>query len=483
MKNIHLIENHDEALKIWRKFKLRNFDLLHIDAHIDFGFYLAKPFEWIINRSKTVKELKDDLTRAIVYQNYESDFDKQINIGNYIYPAMEEGIVKDFYWVVPGKVSDFEKSKKSIKAMLIYILKKNNINFSKDFKIKKGLMAVKLCDKKITVCTLDKIPYFKKRVLLDIDVDFLLIDKISTADNTTNIGLRKPWILPEKLIKIIKNKVIKPQITTIAYSVNGGYTPLKYKYLGDEIAYCLAPNEFKHRFARNFKAACYFNNFLSAGKKKDYQECIKLNKSYTIQDNNYGYLYLNIGKFSEAKKEFYNILKVDSRNPAPFLGLGEVALNEKKYNQARRIFSYVLKLKHDISIAKLGLAKAEFSLKNFKKAKILFLDCQKSMPLNAEIHYFLGQIYEIKKKFKKCIRFYFHALKLGLNGIDILKRITKMRSYLNKNDILLIKSELKNINRWQVEIKKIYLKEKIKQAQYKKMQKEIIWLKNSISAF
>ena len=101
-KNITLIEDHDEALKVWREKKIKNLDLVHLDAHIDFGFHAAKPIEKIFNEAKNLKQLKQGLEYSLSFLHYQRDFNKQTNIGNYIYPAMQEGIVKDFYWVVPG---------------------------------------------------------------------------------------------------------------------------------------------------------------------------------------------------------------------------------------------------------------------------------------------------------------------------------------------------------------------------------------------
>jgi len=116
--NISLIEDHHEALKIWREKSFKNLDLVHIDAHVDFGFYPAKPKEQVMKEAKTLNQLKQELEKSLLYQRYQKDFDKQTNIGNYIYPAMCEGIVRDFYWVIPGKLKEFEKSLKIIKGLL-----------------------------------------------------------------------------------------------------------------------------------------------------------------------------------------------------------------------------------------------------------------------------------------------------------------------------------------------------------------------------
>lgn len=47
-KNIFLIEDHNEALKVWRENGVRGLDLVHIDAHLDFGFYPARPVEQVM---------------------------------------------------------------------------------------------------------------------------------------------------------------------------------------------------------------------------------------------------------------------------------------------------------------------------------------------------------------------------------------------------------------------------------------------------
>jgi len=118
MKEVFLVEDHDEVLRIWRKKNINGLDLVHLDAHIDFGFFIAKPPEKLINEARSVKELKKRLEYTLNYLHYERDFDKQINIGNYIYPAICEGMINNFYWVVPGRAKEFKKSSKTIKRIL-----------------------------------------------------------------------------------------------------------------------------------------------------------------------------------------------------------------------------------------------------------------------------------------------------------------------------------------------------------------------------
>jgi hypothetical protein len=70
-------------------------------------------------------------------------------------------------------------------------------------------------------------------VLLDIDTDYCIVDRVYTESDGPR---RLPWCWPEELIRRLQARGIVADMVTIPYSVDGGYTPLKWKYLGDELA-------------------------------------------------------------------------------------------------------------------------------------------------------------------------------------------------------------------------------------------------------
>ena len=432
MKNIFLLEDHDEALKAWREKKVKGLDLVHLDAHIDFGFYQADPIEQVFQEASNLRELKGNLEKSLAFSWYEKDFNKQSNIGNYIYPAIREGIVNDFYWIIPGGRKEFKKSLKIIKGMLKNLLA--NRKQKLEVREQDGIISTNLVGRKFIICILEKLPILKQKILLDIDTDFLVIDSLLKANNTTEIGKRKPWILPKDLVEILKKKIKQPEIITIAYSVNGGFTPMRYKHLGDEIAYRFSPGHFKERYRRSFKASKYFELFSLSGKRQDYKKAISLNPNYQAFDNNYGPLYLRLGKLSQAEKEFDKIARVDPKNPYPFTGLGEICLHRRKFTQARQYVSYALRQKKDLPSALFGFAQAEFRLKNFKKAKELFYRYQALKPLESQSYYLLGCIYEKEKKFQQAITQYQDAMRLGLNDINVLYRILKISFHIKIRD-------------------------------------------------
>jgi tetratricopeptide (TPR) repeat protein len=483
---IVLVDDHDEALTVWRRGRFKNLDLVHIDAHMDFGFHPAKPIKSIFNKARSLEELKGNLECSLAFSHYEEDFDKQTNIGNYIYPAMEEGIVKNFYWVIPGGLKEFRESLKGIKNII------RNLTGQRHYSIEaqeEGVIWAEILGRRFIVCVLEKLPILRQKVLLDIDTDFLVIDSIVNAGNTANIGKRKPWILPKDLAHILKNKIKHPEVVTIAYSVNGGYTPMRYKVLGDELAYCLSPRDFKERYGQKFIASLFFKRFASTGKKGYYQKAIKLDRSYRAADNNYGLLYLVLRKFSKAKKEFLKILTVDPGNPFCLCGLGDIALENKDFKKAKGYFSFALKeSRHKLfSKAKiqglLGLAQAEFKLNNLGKAKRLVLSYQAIEPMSPRGYYLLAQIYEKERNFEEAAVKYKDALRLGLNTIDIITRLSKISSHTQANNDIIryIIIRYKKLKKWFLWTKRQSLKKNRKIKNLNMFEKKMISLEKKLS--
>ena len=53
------------------------------------------------------------------------------------------------------------------------------------------------------------------------------------------IDKEKLWLYPDKFVGMLKEKGLKSDLVTIAYSVEGGFTPIGYKFIGDHLAYML----------------------------------------------------------------------------------------------------------------------------------------------------------------------------------------------------------------------------------------------------
>jgi tetratricopeptide (TPR) repeat protein len=441
-KNIAIIEDHHEALRVWRRKGLKGLTLVHIDAHMDFGFHPAKPIQEAINEARSIKGLKRNLEYALLFKRFHKDLDIQTNIGNYIYPAMRDGIVRDFYWVIPGGIREFEQSRKWIKALIRNLLKQDPFRLGqgsgerrqKNSKSPTNAINASLMGRRFVITTLEYLPVFNHKVLLDIDTDFLVVDSLRNAGVTSMIGKRKPWIQPKEFVNILREKIKNPEFTTIAYSVNGSFTPMKYKHLGDEIAYYLAPQHFDRLFKRKIKAAEYFNLFDSTGKKKHYAKATRLNPAYRAEDNNYGSLYLKLRRFSKAEKEFTKITRVDPKNPYALTGLGNIYLQKGNYPRAKKYFNSVLREKN-LAPAIFGYARIEFKLGNLTKSKRLLKKYQTLEPMQGSSHNLLGDVYRKEKRFKEAVIEYKNAINLGASiVIDILKKLLKLSKHIDEKD-------------------------------------------------
>jgi len=434
MNNICIIEDHDRALKIWKDNKVKSVDLVHVDAHVDFDFYKILPVKYIVECSRSLKELKRNLENNIAFNHYIDNLDEQVYVGNYIYPALRDGIVKDFYWVIPGGRDEFKASLNRIKALLERFSRKGS-GRNVSYELRGEMIVSTLLGRKFTVCTLDYLPEFKQSVLLDIDVDFLFNKSYADTGGAMGIKMMKPWLSPENLVKTLKGRLKNIRVATIAYSVNEWYTPMRYKHFGDEIAYHLSPSRFARRFKRSLKAGAYFNEFILTGSPRCYRAAVKLNRSYRAKENNYGFYYLARRRFSAARGEFLRILKADPSNPACLLGLGRIFMERRDFVLAGEYFSKAIALLHSSLFR--GLKRyaffasgvTQFKLKNFNESKKLLSRCGGIDALAGQGRYFLGRILEKEKRFPEAALFYREAVKFGFDEIEALSRLCAIAGY------------------------------------------------------
>jgi tetratricopeptide (TPR) repeat protein len=319
MKKITLIEDHHQALDIWRRLKFKNLPLVHLDSHIDFGFYQAKPIHQAFKEAKNLKDLKRQLERTLLYQRYKDDLEAQLNIGNYIYPAMRDRIVDRFFWVIPGKREKFKSNKNNLKRLIKSIKSKESYQDTK-IKITDNKISTKLYGRNFQTGDIFSIQKIEKPLLLDIDVDFLVFDSIRNTSLTKEIGKRKPWIYPDRLAELIKDKFPQVTYTTISYSVNGGFTPIEYKFFGDEICLrltkgSLSPVLERLLSLRNKAIDAYFKNELKSSQAKFKEALIILERSKDLdaafKSHFFSHLYFWLFKINwellskKSAKEYY----------------------------------------------------------------------------------------------------------------------------------------------------------------------------------
>lgn len=185
------MEDHRDAYFYWKELGLRDHACIHIDAHLD------------------VSNLKAP--------GYVLAQCPEINCGNFLLPALHEGILSSLVWVIPlhlpGDESLLDWTRLELQNWLRLDLSDYMSLRCVDERVEGTLLG-----KPFTVCFSDQLPHLKAPHVLDIDIDYFL-------DPDDNL-----WQSPPELAGHLLQ--LEPAATTIAYSVQGGYTPLRHRHLG-----------------------------------------------------------------------------------------------------------------------------------------------------------------------------------------------------------------------------------------------------------
>ena len=194
-----LMEDHREAYFFWKELGLEGLPCLHIDAHLD------------------VSDLKAPANELV--------YSPEIHCGNFLLPAIREGIVSSLVWVIPNHLPGGEEllgwSYTELQNWL-------HLKLSDYMSLQQVGRRVEgtLLGKPFVICFSEDIPDLQGPVLLDIDVDYFL----SPTDEI--------WQSPATLAEHTAG--VSPAAITIAYSLLGGYTPPEHRYLGPLMELCLS---------------------------------------------------------------------------------------------------------------------------------------------------------------------------------------------------------------------------------------------------
>jgi cytochrome c-type biogenesis protein CcmH/NrfG len=426
-KNIFMMEDHDKALSVWRGLGVRGRTLVHIDAHIDFAWLPEMDLDEMA--PQTSRELEILLKEQPLWNPWKKSRRSMVHIGNYIAPALTEGIVEKVYWVIPDPTWESRYGRKRILKNIRWLLKAEKIGCVPI--IEKDHIYFRIANKDFFVCSLKSLPRLDEAVLLDIDVDFLMTPYV-WRDLDVN---RQPWLLPRELYGHLAEKNVLFDALTISYSVEGGFTPIEYKYFGDEIRQFFdGPQDeesrrltvIKKEASACFAAAMRYASDPSADlekAKENYAKAIALDPSYGSAFNNYGIIYLEKGKFALAKKEFEKILRLDKNNIDSLNGLGFIALHQKKFQKAKEYFKSVLAMDVGDLPACLGLGAAHFKTGDINEAEALFRSMKDKASQYPEVFWWQGRLSEQRGDIEAALYFYKEAVLWGEEGPGVHFRI------------------------------------------------------------
>jgi tetratricopeptide (TPR) repeat protein len=381
LPEIVMMENHDAAYHAWRERGLKDRILVHMDDHHDM---------WWIESSEA------------------------ITIANYICPAMQENIAREVYWIVPDPRWYDPKEKALIIRQVKRIVKKYPgprpcVNVSNKE------ISTKVLGRSLKVGPLASIPHFDEDVLLDIDTDYLLG---SPEHDKSEHCLIPPWCKPEEIIHRLKSHHVQYDLVTIAYSVEGGYTPLSWKFLGDEIAARLKGSEASH--IEGFERLYCGVALLAAGKrakaegvllKADERLANLAAPQFLLSE-----LYADDDRISAARDAFRLAVARDPSYRTAYRNGGLSSLQEKRYAHAQRAFQRGLMVDPEDAVSYFGLGRLAAANKQWKDAESLF---RKALELKGDFldaNRSLGDVLSKQCRYREAISAYEKSLSLSLAG-------------------------------------------------------------------
>ncbi len=475
---VHLMEDHDEALARWRETGLRNRLVVHIDAHIDFGWMPDRhPLELL--EVSSIRELEEQAAQPALWNFSGQPDDRLISIGNYLNPALREGIVREWYWVAPDGFFGSSKEVRRLENLLKTLQARHPGAFGSP-RWDGAAFHAEVYGAPLTVCRLGDLPPFTAPVLLDIDTDFLMIHSLAKPYPHADFHRARPWIWPEELIDRLHAAKLQTDLVTIAYSVEGGYTPLPFKYLGDELAErCRTSNlplASRTRYARTLQLAeCRGRTdgiseadrsmagsepetgdaailyqcallFLERGQveaaRSAYSRAIALDPTYRTAYNNGGVIYLCHREKARAEAEFRNILMLDPQQVEACYGLADLYAWQQRWPEALEWYQRAFALNKADPRGRLGPAFVALRRKQWRTAETLLLESL-TIEEQGQAHAWLGLTNRKLGRPHAAIAAYRSARRLGAHGPGLAWQLAKL--YLRTGNLTKAGRELRKV--------------------------------------
>jgi tetratricopeptide (TPR) repeat protein len=362
-------ENHDEALRFWRESAGANRILVHVDAHHDMWW---------------------------------ADPGQRVTIANFISPALQEGILREIYWVVPGSSWESAENRRQIFHHLRRIQEGFPIRPAR-LEIAHDHISTTLFGKALHICSVEGLPKFGESVLLDLDVDYLIFPRVTYGPGDPHPAL--PWRWPADLVQILNARGVQSDLVTIACSIEGGYTPLRWKYLGDELEVCLTANisgdaargmglmrRASETAASGDRAAAeeiYVHAaallprlaaplwhlaflYLDCGRIEEaqtlYHRALDLDPTYRTAHNNDGLWHYWGERRADSEREYRRTVALDPRDAFSHLGLGWLAMEESRWGEAESELQRAIDIDPDLLDAHRALGRIFLKMGRLREA-------------------------------------------------------------------------------------------------------------------
>lgn len=207
------MEEHHEAYFVWKRLGIRQAWCWHFDAHLDIGREgLTEARTTVLAGCHSSIEAQERGVLGNCYLPWGG-----LHCGNYLYPAIAEGLVGRLTWVIPPylPVGDLLGwARRHLDGWFELSLAEYA-----SFEEHNGYVRGHALGIPMEVGTWETLPRPAEPVLVDVDIDYFL----------TNEG--EVWWPPDEIAAELAGW--SSLCTTVAYSVKGGYTPTSERFLAN----------------------------------------------------------------------------------------------------------------------------------------------------------------------------------------------------------------------------------------------------------
>lgn len=214
-----IFEEHSSVLPHWWRGAARGRTLVYLDAHLD--------LQWVNpERIRRLEQCRSAEQVAALEKPHDLCPDGGFSYGieNFLYPASRLGLIGRLIWVAPPHVAaGYPDRAVSQLRQMDGLLPEELASFRRvDGRVEGRLLGldIALCDFR----QLEGIS-LPADCALDIDVDYFV-----------KVPGDEPWIDPREVLDALRRLPCAGGQMTISRSVSSGFTPLRYRFLGDYLA-------------------------------------------------------------------------------------------------------------------------------------------------------------------------------------------------------------------------------------------------------
>jgi Flp pilus assembly protein TadD len=374
------IENHDRAYHAWREAGVHDRILVHIDAHHDLRYRGDKA---------------------------------PLTIGNFISSAIADGIVRQVYWIVPDPTWKSSDDRRAI-AKQVRRLIDQYPGLRQPLRLAPDRMSTTLGSVPVVVGALACLPAFDQPVLLDVDTDYLAVAHVYYESDG---HLQLPWCWPEALVARLTTAGVRTDCLTIARSVEGGYTPLRWRYLADELAARLqSPGDDVRGFEHMRAGAEAAQAGRLADAEDQFRQAATALPHSAAPHYHRALLCLQDGRPDEARSAFERAVAIDPAYRTRFGNSGLAYFRERRFEEAEREIKGALTLDDSDAYAHFGLGRLAALDRRWSVAEQELRLALALAPTIVEAHRALAYVYAETGRTSEAIAAYDQSLLLGLMG-------------------------------------------------------------------